>query len=114
MPNLLTHIQPQLDEMVNDLFFNGHLLEELTKPLKNKLYWWDHEIYRKAKLRADHAELTFIGWLNAVEYLGMNVEAFNASLIESIQSTIEIQWDIRMKEQQEDMTVEIEHELAVA
>lgn len=103
----INHITPQLDEMVNDLFFDGYTPDELNKKLNNKLYWWDEEIFRKEKFNWNRADQTFVAWLNVVEILGLDVEAFNAALIEAIRASIESQWEIRMQEQEEDYLNEL-------
>lgn len=97
MTKFLAYIKPQVEEIINDLFFAGYYPDDLKKPLTSKMYWYQSPAYESATLNFDSAEMKIVGWISASEAITDNEEPFNLALIELFTDAIESQWATRME-----------------
>lgn len=107
MNELHEHFQPQLDEFIADKLSWICPPESLLEPLDNIMYWWQDSQYKDIKLHYDHADMTLVAWMNAVEIITGSDTAFNLDLIQQLRNTIERQWEIKVRDWAEDYKEEM-------
>lgn len=94
------HIQPQLDEIMSNLLSECNPAESFYDALK-KPQWWTHRQFKDIQLHSGKREYSVEEWADVAEAL-QNV-TFIPQLKQQLRDTIEHQWQIRLRDWDEDM-----------
>lgn len=102
-PLFFAHIQPQLDEQIAYELV-GYSPAELNDILDNATWWNKTRPFSQMRVHHGEADLTFTEWIHACEAMTNNAVSgvFNANLVKHIKATIDAQYEVRMKDLEDD------------
>lgn len=112
--NFHTHIQPQLDSIISDALGECNPEESFLEALQ-KPRWYTHPQFKDMPLHYGKREYSIEEWADITEAL--ENEAFIPQLKQQLTDTVKSQWQIRLKEWDEDLRYQeslLEEEAAVA
>lgn len=111
---LITHFKPQIELIITDKISHGYTAGELQESLSNHQWWWSDSIYKKVKLHLDNADMTIVGWCNAVEGITGSDSAFLDELRSCFNEVIgSMEYAEEVQAQDDQRELHHEHKVAV-